>query len=262
VDDSPTTETVIPAIAAAAVVQPGQPWQQQPQQWQQPPQQAGQWQQPQQYPQQAGQYPPAQPGYPPQQGYPQQPYQQPGYPAQPGYPQQGYPQQGYPGYAAAGYYQQPSPPYGTVALVALAGLLLAVFGFVDIGGGVWLLGQGRELAQFVERTSINLFGTTLDRPTMRALLSPLPGVLIVLGLLEVLTGLFIVAHKGWARAIGIILALVGLVFGVASISFSLALAPGFSVQLIGSIVALIGYAFILLMLFAGGRHFHRRNPQG
>ena len=136
-----------------------------------------------------------------------------------------------------------------------------MFGFVDMGGGVWLLGQGRELAAFVERTSINLFGTTIDRPTMRALLSPLPGVLIVLGLLEVLAGLFIFAHKGWARALGIILALLGLVVGVASISFSLALAPGFSVQLIGSIVVLLGYAFILLMLFAGGRHFRRRNPQ-
>jgi hypothetical protein len=251
-------------VAAAAAVQPNQPWQQpQPQQqWQQPSQQAGQWQQPQQYPQQAGQYPPAQPGYPPQQAYPQQPYQQPGYPAQPGYPPQGYPQPGYPpAYGQPGYYPQQGTGYSTVALVAIAGLVLAVFGFVDMGGGVWLLGQGRELASFVERTTVNLFGTTLDRPTMRALLSPLPGVLIVFGALEVLAGVFVVAHKGWARALGIFLALLGLIVGVASISFSLALAPGFSVPFIGSIVVLLGYAFILLMLFAGGRHFRRSNPQ-
>jgi uncharacterized membrane protein YphA (DoxX/SURF4 family) len=31
--------------------------------------------------------------------------------------------------------------------------------------------------------------------------------------------------------------------------------------LIGTIAVLIGYAFILVALFAGGSHFRRRNPQ-
>jgi hypothetical protein len=251
---------VVTAAAAAAAAQQTQDWQQpvQPTQWQQPQQQPGQWQQPQQYPQQ--QYP--QQGYPPQQGY-QQPYQ--GYPPQ-GYPQQGYPQPGYPqqgyppGYPAAyyGQQQQRGPLYATMVMVAFAGLLLALFGIADIGGGAWLYTQGKELANLVDRTSVNLFGTSLDKPTLRALLGPLPPILIVFGILEVLSGLFIVAHKGWARWLGVLLSLVGLVVGVISISFALALAPGVSFALIGAIVVLVGYAFILLMLLAGGRHFRRR----
>jgi hypothetical protein len=34
-----------------------------------------------------------------------------------------------------------------------------------------------------------------------------------------------------------------------------------SPALIGAIVFLLGYAFILLSLFAGGGHFRRRSPQ-
>jgi len=65
------------------------------------------------------------------------------------------------------------------------------------------------------------------------------------------------AHRGWARWLGVLLSLVGLIVGVISISFALALAPGFSFALIGAIVVLVGYGFILLMLFGGGRHFKR-----
>jgi Na+-transporting NADH:ubiquinone oxidoreductase subunit NqrB len=249
-----------------------QPVQQQPNQWQQPgQQQPNQWQQPQQaqyaqqgYPQQGyGQ----QSGYP-QQGYPQQGYQQPyqGYPQQgyqqPGYPQQtGYPQQGFPQAYPAAYYgqqQQQGSTYSTMFLGAFAGFLLLVFGLVDIVGGAWLYTQGRELANLIERTTVNLFGTTLDKQTLRTLLGPLPPVMIVIGLLEVLTGAFIIAHRSWARWLGILLSLIGLLVGIASISFAIALAPGSSIQLIGAIAVLIGYAFILLALFAGGGHFKRR----
>ena len=151
--------------------------------------------------------------------------------------------------------------YSTSALVAVAGLLLAVFGLVDMVGGVWLLGQGAEIRSFIQQTSINLFGTNIDRETMRSLVSPLPGVLLVFGALEVLIGVGIFAHKGWARALGIILALLGLLVSIAGVSFAMALAPGFSVPLIGAIVVLLGYAFIVLALIAGGGHFRRRFPQ-
>ena len=53
----------------------------------------------------------------PQQGYPQQGYPQQGYPQQ-GYPQQGYPQQGYPQQAYPAYYQTPSRPTSSNAIVA------------------------------------------------------------------------------------------------------------------------------------------------
>lgn len=256
----PTEPQPIPPMPPVATPPPAQPVQRPPMQsplgwqpgqaaggqWQQPGQPAGQWQQPAQYP--------AQPGQP---GYPQPGYQQPGYP-QPGYPQPGYPQ---PGYPQPGYYQGAGPAYSTSALVAVAGLLLAVFGIIDIVAGAWLLGQGNELRSFIQRTTINMFGSSIDRETMRAVLAPMPGVLIVLGALEVILGAGIFAHKGWARAVAILFSLLGLLIGVVGVSFALALAPGFSVPLIGAIVVLLGYAFILLALIAGGSHFRRRYPK-
>ena len=53
----------------------------------------------------------------------------------------------------------------------------------------------------------------------------------------------------------------GLLAMIGGISFAIALSPGFSVPLIGTIAVLIGYAFILVALFAGGSHFRRRNVQ-
>jgi len=176
---------------------------------------------------------------------------------QPGYPPQGYPQPVYPpqGYAPTG------PMYSTSALVAVAGLLLAVFGLIAIVAGVWLLGQADELRQFIQRTSINFFGSRLDQETLRAILSPMPGVLLIWGALEVILGAAIFAHKGWARAIAVLLSLLGILVGIAGVSFALALAPGASPALIAAMVILLGYAFIVLALIAGGSHFRRRYPQ-
>jgi len=266
VDDRPPTEPVptplmAPPISAPPVGQPSQaplPSQQ----WQPTSPQTGQWQQPTQPPtaqvqppaaqqwQGSPQYP-SQPGWAPQPGYPPQGYAQPGYPPQ-GYPQPGHPPQGY---APTG------PMYSTSALVAVAGLLLAVFGLIGIVAGVWLLGQADELRQFIQRTSINFFGSRLEQETLRAILSPMPGVLLIWGALEVILAAGIFAHKGWARALAILLSLLGILVGIAGVSFALALAPGASPALIAAMVVLLGYAFIVLALIAGGSHFRRRYPQ-
>jgi hypothetical protein len=213
------------------------------QQWQQPsaaqPQQ--QWQQP------GAQYP--------QQG----PYaQQPGGYAQPGQ----YPYAQAPGaYAPPGYYQQPVAGYSTSALAAVAGVVLLVFGLIDLVGGFWLLGQGAELRNLVGRiTSLNVLGINVDREMMRAVLSPLPGVLMGLGVVELLVAVGVFAHKSWGRILGILIALLGILVSIAAVTFSLALAPGASIQVIGSVVILLGYAFVFLALLAGGSHFRRRYP--
>ncbi len=151
--------------------------------------------------------------------------------------------------------------YSTSALVAVAGLLFAVFGIVAIVAGVWLLGQADELRQFIQRTSINFFGSRLEQDTLRSILSPMPGVLIVLGALEVVAGVGIFAHKNWGRALGILLSLLGISVGIAGVSFALVLAPGASPAMIAAMVVLLGSAFIVLALAAGGSHFRRRYAQ-
>ena len=96
-----------------------------------------------------------------------QPWQQP---PPPGWqPPAGYPVQ--PGWVAQPQWQG-GARYSTSALVAVAGLLLVLFGLIDAVGGVWLLGQGSELSKFIQRSTISFFGPPIDRETMRALISP------------------------------------------------------------------------------------------
>jgi hypothetical protein len=192
-------------------------------------------------------------GYPAQQ---QGQWQQPGYGAPPGYGPPGY--GAAPGWAAA----QPwgAPVYKTSVLVALAGLLLIIFGLAVALLGGWTLTQGPELGRFIRDNDVAIFGTQIQRDTLKAILEPMPGILMVLGVLQLLVGAVILAHRGWARWLGAVLALLGLLVGVVALSAVLALVPGVSVQLGIAAVLLLGYAYILLALIAGGGHFRVRAP--
>ena len=239
---------------AAGVVAAGAAWQQPSAAPQQP---AAVPQQPPPPPQSAWQQPPGQ--QPAQQyGYAQQPYPQQQYPQQQyGYPQQPYPQQPYPGAYPA---QQPyaGPEFGTSALVAFAGMLLVIFGIGVALIGAWALTQGPEIGRFIRENDVAIFNRQIDRQTLSSFLSPMPGVLMVIGLLQVIAGAGVFAHKGWARAIGILISAVGLLVSIFAVSTALARAPGLSLPMLISVVLLVGYAFVLLALFAGGVHFRRR----
>ena len=142
----------------------------------------------------------------------------------------------------------------------MAGVILVVFGVIDVAAGAWLYGQGSELNSFVQRSTVNLFGATLDRQTLRSILSLTPPALIIFGLIEAIVGLGILRHQSWARVLGIFVALLGLPIGIVGVSVSLALASGSPVVVLVAVAVLLGYAFVLLALFAGGRHFHRVYP--
>ncbi len=142
----------------------------------------------------------------------------------------------------------------------MAALLLIVFGLFIAGVGAWLFTQGPELGRFIRDNDIAVFGTQIDRETMRTIVSPLPTVLIVFGLLHLIAGGGVLAHKGWGRAISALLAILGLVASLFVVSAALALAPGVSVAMVAGVVLVLGYAFALLALIAGGSHFRARYP--
>lgn len=191
-----------------------------------------------------------------------------GWQGQPQTWQQGQPQPGWgPGYGApqpgwapqAGWAPQQAQ-FGSSALVSLAGVVLVLFGIaIAILGGLTLT-QGPEIGRFIRENDVAVFGRQIDRQTLQAILSPMPGVLIVLGLLQLVVGAVILAHRGWARWLGVLLSLIGLIAGVVAVSGSMALAPGLSVALMISAVLLVAYAFVLLALIAGGSHFRRNYP--
>jgi len=265
------TWTIPPALAAPPPVQPAPTWQQpaQPtppppqQQRQQPPPPAQSWQQPGQ----AYQQPPVQqwqgaPPPPAQQSWqqPQQPWQQPQQQFQQPYAAPyGQPGYGQPAAYGQAYAQQSTgPTYGTSPLAAFAGLLLVIFGIGVIALGVFTITQGQEIARFIRDNDIAIFNTQISHDTMRSILTPSPGVLIVTGLLQFIFGVGVMAHKSWGRWLGFLLALIGLAVAVVAVSIALALSGGFTVPVIIAVVALVGYALIVLALLAGGGHFRRK----
>ncbi len=193
---------------------------------------------------------PAAPAYPP----PPPPPAGPGWQGQAQWQQPGY--NTGPGWAAT----QPAgtPFYKSSVLVALAGLALMVFGLALAVFGGWTLTLGPDFARFIRDNDIAIFGRQIDRETLRTVMQPMPGILIVLGVLELLIGAVILAHRSWARWLGVLLSLLGLVVSVMALSAVLALVPGTSAQLVIAITLLIGYAFILLALIAGAGHFRKR----
>jgi hypothetical protein len=213
--------------------------------------------------------PPAQPAYPqpPNQGWAGPPPGAANLPGQwqsPGYGQPGYGQPGYtapPAYPAAQPYGAAAPTYGTSVLVALAAMLLVIMGVVLAVLGAWLLTQGPALTDLVQRLrSVDLVVFKPTRDTIRSVVSASPGALMVLGVLQLLVGAFVLGHRGWARWLGVVLGVLGLLFSIVALTSTMALIPGTSVQLIVAIAFLVAYAFVVLVLIAGGGHFRARYP--
>jgi hypothetical protein len=87
----------------------------------------------------------------------------------------------------------------------------------------------------------------------------MPITLLIDGILMVIVGAGIFAHKSWARWLGVLQSLAGLLVAIFAVSAAFALA-GTSVALIVSVILLLGFAFVLLALLAGGSHFTARYP--
>jgi hypothetical protein len=227
---------------------PAQPPSYQPPAYQQYPQQPG-YQQPQQY-QQPTQY---------QQPYQGQQYQQPY--GQPQY-QQPYGQPGPYGQPYNAAYAQPAQAgrYGNSVAAVLGGVLLFVLGIGVALLGFIALNSGPDIARFIRDNEIVVNGVKLTPDLLRSVLTPSPGILMVLGIIQAIAGFGVMAHKSWGRWLGFLLALLGLVVAVVATSVGYALARGFTVPVILAVVAVIGYIVILIALLAGGSHFRRRAP--
>ena len=83
---------------------------------------------------------------------------------------------------------------------------------------------------------------------------------MVLGALQLLCGVGVMAHKSWGRWLGFLLALFGLIVTIFAVSIAYALGGGFTLPVIIGVVLLVGYVLIVLTLLAAGRHFRRKSP--
>jgi hypothetical protein len=137
--------------------------------------------------------------------------------------------------------------------------------------GIWLLLVGL-LVTFVSaigfaigQGAMPFLPAGAEADAIRGAFAVILGIFLVIGVLHLLSGIFIFAHRGWARWIGVVLALLGTLLGVASL-FG-ATSPRFATDadaqstLATAIVVLVGYGFTLLALIFGGKHFERRRVQ-
>ena len=238
------------------------PWQQpisqageQPAPWQQPSGQPGQW--PEQAQQGWGQQQPAQGSWQPQGGQPpagwhQQPQPQAGWQQPPQWQQQGWGQAGY--WPAA-------PEYPNNPLVVVSGIILIVFGVLTTLIGLFGMIVGSFAATFLEEYIPPEAALEFDIRAVTTVLLVVFGIVLVVGILHFLTAIGIFLHKGWARALGIILAVLGLLLGVVGavgVAQEAASATEAGREAVVPIIVAVSYGLTLFALIAGGNHFRRR----
>jgi hypothetical protein len=93
-------------------------------------------------------------------------------------------------------------------------------------------------------------------------------ILLILGITQMIGGVGILAHRSWGRAFGIVLGLLGTIWGIGMVLTAVNLDIGdFSIKgalaedqsaLAFALIVFLCFALIFLAMFVGRRHFRRR----
>ena len=203
-----------------------------------------------------------QPSYYDQQAYAQQwqSYQQPTQPyayAQPG-------QQPWPGDAQ--YWDQSAGGYGRSFLAVLAGFVLLAWGVVFGLAGAFVMWRG-NLDQVI--AGLDLTPEALALVTeFNKQATAYGAILLIIGIVQLIGGVGILAHRTWGRAFAIVLGLIGTIWGVALVLSSgrfdvgdlsvKGVLAGQEPALAFAIIVLVCYLLVFLAMFVGKRHFRRK----
>lgn len=144
----------------------------------------------------------------------------------------------------------------TSVLVVLGGVFLLVVGLLTFGmGGLLLLGS----ALFSAADGTTELGAVVGGDLAGAfagMFAVVGAVTLLWGVLEMVGALGMFAHRGWGRAIGIVVGVLGLLFW--GLSFLAALSSATDVgSLAFTGLLLAGYALTVVALLTGGAHFRR-----
>jgi len=204
-----------------------------------------------------------QPSYYDQQAYPQQQWQ--GYP--PPTQPYAYGQPGQPAWPAeASYWDQSAGGYGRSFVVVLAGFLLLTWGlvFALAGGLVMWLGNLDEIVKDLTLTTeITDLVSEFNKQA-----SSYGAILLILGIMQMIGAVGILAHRAWGRAFGVVLGLVGTIWGIGMILSAVDLDIGdFAIRgtMAGdqsaagfALIVFICYTLVFLSMFVGRRHFRKK----
>jgi hypothetical protein len=139
-------------------------------------------------------------------------------------------------------------------ILTLMGLLFALFGAIFFAAGAFVRELDPELVQAP--------GMTVDM--VAGFVNVFGGVLVALGLAQVIAGIASFAGREWGRFLGIVLALLGLLFGLLLLVASISPGSGANQQQGGlgiGLVLLVGYGFTIVALARAGSYFRARSAR-
>jgi hypothetical protein len=150
---------------------------------------------------------------------------------------------------------EPTPTAGSGApSVLLAGIVLLLFGLLILIGGLFVVLGGAV----VRDLDIGLGPSVTD-----AAANVIVGVGVAVALyggIEVIGAVGIFARRGWGRAIGIITAIIGVLFGllgVAGAAVGARTDPDTASGVVAILAVLVGYGYAFIALALGGHAFRR-----
>ena len=186
------------------------------------------------------------PGTPPEDTSYPEPTAPPPMPQSTGYPPPGSPPPGYQ-WAAAGPPMRPGMVTGAAIVLLVLGVLTAILGlFALLAASIFTSGmQIPGMEQFGENAAGAIGGVV----------AIFGGVIIVFGVLQVVSGINLFSARSWARILGIVLCVIGALFGL------LALVPSGNASAQGSpifgLILLLANGFVVWALATTGRYFIR-----
>lgn len=161
---------------------------------------------------------------------------------------------GPPAYGAPPAYDAPPPPmerpgHLTAAAIILIvlGVLVSLLAVIFILGGL-LVGAAGDIPEFAEQ-----FGPVSD--AIGGFIVGLGVVILAYGVLKIVTGIYVLAGKSWARITGMILAILGGLFSLLGLFPTEDGGPG---GVIVSLVLLAAYVYSVWALATHGRWFAGR----
>lgn len=160
-----------------------------------------------------------------------------------------------PGGSAPPSHQWSGPPPGPPArpgLVTTAAIVLIVLGVLTAIVGVFALLAASLFSSGMDIPGMEQFGEGAAGAVGGALVV-IGAVIIVFGVLQVVSGINLFSARSWARILGIVLAVIGGLFGL------LAAIPSSSANSspVFGLILLVAYAFTVWVLATTGRYFTR-----